>query len=39
MSSAKLNPDVIDPDAHVVENERLWDYLEKRSGGQGGGIE
>jgi hypothetical protein len=23
-----VNPDVIDADAHVVENERVWDYLE-----------
>jgi hypothetical protein len=28
MSSVKGNPDVIDADAHVVENERVWDYLE-----------
>jgi ABC-type uncharacterized transport system substrate-binding protein len=36
MSSVKVNLNVIDPDAHVVENERVWDYLEKRSGGHGG---
>ena len=28
MSSVKVNCDVIDADAHVVENERVWDYLE-----------
>jgi hypothetical protein len=28
MSSVKVNLDVIDADAHVVENERVWDYLE-----------
>ena len=35
-ASIKVNLNVIDPDAHVVENERVWDYLEKRSGGHGG---
>jgi hypothetical protein len=28
MSSVKVKADVIDADAHVVENERVWDYLE-----------
>ena len=28
MSTAKVKTDVIDADAHVVENERVWDYLE-----------
>ena len=25
---ANVKTDVIDADAHVVENERVWDYLE-----------
>ena len=37
MSSVKVHASVIDPDAHLVENERVWDYIEKRSGGQGEG--
>jgi predicted TIM-barrel fold metal-dependent hydrolase len=28
MSSALMKTDVIDADAHVVETERVWDYLE-----------
>jgi predicted TIM-barrel fold metal-dependent hydrolase len=28
MAAAKVKTDVIDADAHVVENERVWDYLE-----------
>jgi hypothetical protein len=28
MLTAKVKTDVIDADAHVVENERVWDYLE-----------
>lgn len=28
MSGTNLKMDVIDTDAHVVENERVWDYLE-----------
>jgi predicted TIM-barrel fold metal-dependent hydrolase len=28
MSAAKVTADVIDADAHVVETERVWDYLE-----------
>jgi predicted TIM-barrel fold metal-dependent hydrolase len=28
MSSALVKTDVIDADAHVVETERVWDYLE-----------
>ena len=28
MSTAKMKADVIDADAHVVETERVWDYLE-----------
>jgi hypothetical protein len=28
MLSVKVKADVIDADAHVVENERVWDYLE-----------
>ena len=28
MLKAKVKTDVIDADAHVVENERVWDYLE-----------
>jgi hypothetical protein len=28
MSTANVKTDVIDADAHVVENERVWDYLE-----------
>jgi predicted TIM-barrel fold metal-dependent hydrolase len=28
MASAEMKMDVIDADAHVVENERVWDYLE-----------
>jgi predicted TIM-barrel fold metal-dependent hydrolase len=28
MSTAKVKTDVIDADAHVVENERVWDYLD-----------
>lgn len=28
MLSVKVNLDVIDADAHVVETERVWDYLE-----------
>ena len=28
MSTATVKTDVIDADAHVVENERVWDYLE-----------
>jgi predicted TIM-barrel fold metal-dependent hydrolase len=28
MSPANVKTDVIDADAHVVENERVWDYLE-----------
>jgi len=28
MSGTNLKMDVIDTDAHLVENERVWDYLE-----------
>src|SRR4030095_11417106 len=28
MLTADVKTDVIDADAHVVENERVWDYLE-----------
>src|SRR5436309_13448096 len=28
MLAANVKTDVIDADAHVVENERVWDYLE-----------
>src|SRR5262245_15026723 len=28
MLAANVKPDVIDADEHVVENERVWDYLE-----------
>ena len=28
MTSAELQTGVIDADAHVVENERVWDYLD-----------
>ena len=28
MLTANVKTDVIDADAHVVENERVWDYLE-----------
>ena len=28
MSTAKVKTDVIDADAHVVESERVWDYLD-----------
>ncbi|HEU4344509.1 MAG TPA: hypothetical protein VFU31_23380 [Candidatus Binatia bacterium] len=28
MLAANAKTDVIDADAHVVENERVWDYLE-----------
>ena len=28
MSTAKVRPNVIDADAHVVESERVWDYLD-----------
>src|ERR1043166_4184379 len=28
MLTANVNTDVIDADAHVVENERVWSYLE-----------
>ena len=28
MSIARVKTDVIDADAHVVESERVWDYLE-----------
>ena len=28
MSMRELKTDVIDADAHVVETERVWDYLE-----------
>ncbi len=28
MTASKLRMDVIDADAHVVESERVWDYLE-----------
>ena len=28
MATANVKTDVIDADAHVVENERVWDYLE-----------
>ena len=28
MAAANVKTDVIDADAHVVENERVWDYLE-----------
>jgi len=27
MLTANVKTDVIDADAHVVENERVWDYL------------
>ena len=30
MLTANVKTDVIDADAHVVENERVWDYLEGR---------
>lgn len=29
MSPASVRTDVIDADAHVIETERVWDYLEK----------
>ena len=29
MHSAIVNTNVIDADAHVVETERVWDYLER----------
>jgi hypothetical protein len=28
MATATVKADVIDADAHVVENERVWDYLD-----------
>ena len=28
MSPPRVNMDVIDADAHVVETERVWDYLD-----------
>jgi hypothetical protein len=28
MLTRNVKTDVIDSDAHVVENERVWDYLE-----------
>ena len=28
MATAELKIDIIDADAHVVENERVWDYLD-----------
>jgi hypothetical protein len=28
MLTTNVKTDVIDADAHVVENERVWDYLE-----------